>query len=135
MNGPKSYTFQIQDFSEQAFDFLLSSSKSSKSVANIQICSSICKFILCNPCNLFDNSMSRQDLSILTNKSNTKKISDSSLGRYQSGQSPTEKCSIVKTPTPTQHNTTVGLTTKMTVHTPPHPPTETVQALLDELES
>ena len=26
---------------------------------------------------------------------------------------------IVKTPTPTQHNTTVGFDTKMTVHTPP----------------
>ena len=26
---------------------------------------------------------------------------------------------IVKTPTPTQHNTTVGIDTKMTVHTPP----------------
>ena len=41
---------------------------------------------------------------------------------------------IVKTPTltPTQHNTTVGFDMKMTVHTPP---TQTFQALLDELES
>ena len=39
---------------------------------------------------------------------------------------------IVKTPTPTQHNTMVGFDTKMTVQTPP---TETFQALLDELES
>ena len=39
---------------------------------------------------------------------------------------------IVKTPTltPTQHNTTVGFDTKMTVQTTPPP-----QALLDELES
>ena len=41
---------------------------------------------------------------------------------------------IVKTPTPTQHNTTVGFDTKMTVQTPP-PTTQTFQALLDELES
>ena len=46
---------------------------------------------------------------------------------------------IVKTPTPTQHNTTVGFETKMTVQTPPPPPppppTQTFQPLLDELES
>ena len=29
---------------------------------------------------------------------------------------------VVKTPTPTQRNTTVGFDTKMTLHTPPHPP-------------
>ena len=41
---------------------------------------------------------------------------------------------IVKTPTPTQHNRTVGFDMKMTVQTTP-PPTQTFQALLDELES
>ena len=41
---------------------------------------------------------------------------------------------FVKTPTPTQHNTTVGFDMKMTVQTTP-PPTQTFQALLDELES
>ena len=44
------------------------------------------------------------------------------------------RLSFVKTPTPTQHNTTVGFDTKMTVQTPP-PTTQTFQALLDELES
>ena len=46
---------------------------------------------------------------------------------------------IVKTPTPTQHNTTVGFDMKMTVQTtPPHPtppPTQTFQPLLDQLET
>ena len=43
---------------------------------------------------------------------------------------------IVKTPTPTQHNTTVGFDMKITVQTTqPHPPTETFQPLLDQLES
>ena len=44
--------------------------------------------------------MNSQDLSILSNKSNTKNISDPSLGRYQSGfedhldPSPGDYCSI-----------------------------------------
>ena len=45
---------------------------------------------------------------------------------------------IVKAPTSTQDNTTVGFDNKMTVQTtPPHhpPPTQTFQALLDELDS
>ena len=50
-----------------------------------------------------------------------------------------ELITVVKTPTPTQRNTTVGFDMKMTFQTPPHPthppPTETFQALLDELES
>ena len=41
---------------------------------------------------------------------------------------------IVKTPTPTQHNTTVGFDMKLTVQTTP-PPTQTFRTLLDELES
>ena len=41
---------------------------------------------------------------------------------------------FVKTPPSTQHNTTVGFDMKMTVQTTP-PPTQTFQALLDELES
>ena len=45
---------------------------------------------------------------------------------------------IVKTPTPTQPNTTCWFDTKITVQTTPPthpPPTETFQPLLDQLES